>query len=264
MMSAAKRSTQTPRTTINEHLSSTRKTRSASFAQSQRRRGQKNRRFCLPVVNGGDDIIIVQNEIIKEAEPLLSQSSSFSDSLLEAGIEPWQLYFGFFAGIAPFIIAAYEFGKRILIQRKCALCQGAGLIKKGEYARKCTACGGFLPWESWERFLDVGTTAKIGNGGRVRVPEGQTSVFYDVEKTVLVSEKRKALEDSRRVAAAARRSGERGRGRRQRRRQQEHRRRRFHLHLRHHCHHHQQQQQQRQQVLLPKPRAQAPPRFPQE
>jgi hypothetical protein len=38
----------------------------------------------------------------------------------------------------------------------------------------------------------------------VRVPEGQTSVFYDVEKTVLASEKRKALEDSpRRVAAAA-------------------------------------------------------------
>lgn len=36
----------------------------------------------------------------------------------------------------------------------------------------------------------------------MRVPEGQTSVFYDVEKTVLASEKRKALEDSRRVAAA--------------------------------------------------------------
>ncbi|CAL6426990.1 unnamed protein product [Bathycoccus prasinos] len=204
-MMSAKSSTQTPRTTINKHLSSTRKTRSSSFAQSQRR-GQKNRRFCLPVVNGGDDMIIVQNEIIKEAEPLLSQSSSFSDSLLEAGIEPWQLYFGFFAGIAPFIIAAYEFGKRILIQRKCALCQGSGLIRKGEYSRKCTACGGFLPWESWERFLDVGTAAKIGNGGRVRVPEGQTSVFYDVEKTVLASEKRKAVleEESslRRVAAA--------------------------------------------------------------
>lgn len=37
----------------------------------------------------------------------------------------------------------------------------------------------------------------------MRVPEGQTSVFYDVEKTVLASEKRKALEDSRGVAAAA-------------------------------------------------------------
>lgn len=36
----------------------------------------------------------------------------------------------------------------------------------------------------------------------MRVPEGQTSVFYDVEKTVLASEKRKALEDRRRVAAA--------------------------------------------------------------
>ena len=201
-MMSAKSSTQTPRTTINKHLSSTRKTRSASFAQSQRRKRLVSSSFN----GGGDDIIIIQNEIIKEVEPLLSQSSSFSDSLLEAGIEPWQLYFGFFAGIAPFIIAAYEFGKRILIQRKCALCQGSGLIRKGEYSRKCTACGGFLPWESWERFLDVGTAAKIGNGGRVRVPEGQTSVFYDVEKTVLASEKRKAMleEESslRRVAAA--------------------------------------------------------------
>lgn len=198
---SAKSSTQTPRTTINKHLSSTRKTRSASFAQSQRRKRLVSSSFN----GGGDDIIIIQNEIIKEVEPLLSQSSSFSDSLLEANIEPWQLYFGFFAGIAPFIIAAYEFGKRILIQRKCALCQGSGLIRKGEYSRKCTACGGFLPWESWERFLDVGTAAKIGNGGRVRVPEGQTSVFYDVEKTVLASEKRKALEEEsslRRVAAA--------------------------------------------------------------
>ncbi len=201
-MMSAKSSTQTPRTTINKHLSSTRKTRSASFAQSQRRKRLVSSSFN----GGGDDIIIIQNEIIKEVEPLLSQSSSFSDSLLEANIEPWQLYFGFFAGIAPFIIAAYEFGKRILIQRKCALCQGSGLIRKGEYSRKCTACGGFLPWESWERFLDVGTAAKIGNGGRVRVPEGQTSVFYDVEKTVLASEKRKAMleEESslRRVAAA--------------------------------------------------------------
>ena len=201
MMSAAKSSTQTLRTTNsnnnkknNKHLSSTR----TSSSQSQRR---KRRIVSSSFNGGGDDITIIQNEIIKEAEPLLSQSSSFSDSLLEAGIEPWQLYFGFFAGIAPFLIAAYEFGKRILIQRKCALCQGSGLIKKGEYARKCTSCGGFLPWESWERFLDVGTTAKIGNGGRVRVPEGQTSVFYDVEKTVLASEKRKALEDRRRVAA---------------------------------------------------------------
>lgn len=198
---SAKSSTQTPRTTINKHLSSTRKTRSSSFAQSQRRKRLVSSSFN----GGGDDIIIIQNEIIKEVEPLLSQSSSFSDSLLEANIEPWQLYFGFFAGIAPFIIAAYEFGKRILIQRKCALCQGSGLIRKGEYSRKCTACGGFLPWESWERFLDVGTAAKIGNGGRVRVPEGQTSVFYDVEKTVLASEKRKALDEEsslRRVAAA--------------------------------------------------------------
>ena len=172
---------------------------SSSLSSLARRRRRRER--CLKTSTRALD-----NDVIETATTAITTTSTsyeptaFSDSLLEAGIEPWQLYFGFFAGLAPFIIAAYEFGKRILIQRKCALCRGSGLIKKGEYSRKCTSCGGFLPWESWERFLDVGTTAKIGNGGRVRVPEGQTSVFYDVEKTVAASEERRRAEEEKRNA----------------------------------------------------------------
>ena len=183
---------------------------SSSFSILARRTRRRTTKRCLKMSTRALD-----NDVIETATTtaLLTTTTStsyeptaFSDSLLEAGIEPWQLYFGFFAGLAPFIIAAYEFGKRILIQRKCALCRGSGLIKKGEYSRKCTSCGGFLPWESWERFLDVGTTAKIGNGGRVRVPEGQTSVFYDVEKTVAASEERRRAEEEKKKRNAEERA----------------------------------------------------------
>jgi len=177
---------------------------SSSFSSLARRRRRSRKRYLKISTRAA---AALDNDVIESATTAITTTTStsyeptaFSDSLLEAGIEPWQLYFGFFAGLAPFIIAAYEFGKRILIQRKCALCRGSGLIKKGEYSRKCTSCGGFLPWESWERFLDVGTTAKIGNGGRVRVPEGQTSVFYDVEKTVAASEERRRAEEEKRNA----------------------------------------------------------------
>ena len=70
------------------------------------------------------------------------------------------------------------------------LCNGSGLIERGRYKRKCTSCGGFLPWESWGQFL----TSEAGNGGVVRVPKGQTSVFYNVDA---------AREASRLAAAAA-------------------------------------------------------------
>ena len=32
----------------------------------------------------------------------------------------WQVWVGAIVGVIPFIIGAYEFGKRILIQRRCA------------------------------------------------------------------------------------------------------------------------------------------------
>jgi hypothetical protein len=188
------------------HFCASRFRASSSSLSSLARRRRRRRERCLKTSTraasalDNDVIETATTAIITTTTSTSYEPTAFSDSLLEAGIEPWQLYFGFFAGLAPFIIAAYEFGKRILIQRKCALCRGSGLIKKGEYSRKCTSCGGFLPWESWERFLDVGTTAKIGNGGRVRVPEGQTSVFYDVEKTVAASEERRRAEEEKRNA----------------------------------------------------------------
>ena len=104
----------------------------------------------------------------------------------------WQLWFGFFAGVFPFAIAAYEFGKRALIQRRCAYCSGSGLISVGPSRGdgsgeprlvKCTQCGGFLPWQSWERFL----SSDPGNGGVLRAPKGQTSAFYDVGASVEAS-----------------------------------------------------------------------------
>lgn len=115
-------------------------------------------------------------------------ATSMADALSDTGIPEWQIYYGFLAGLSPFVIAAYEFGKRIVIQRQCELCKGSGLIQKGRYMRKCTSCGGFLPWQSWGQFL----TSEAGNGGVVRVPKGQTSVFYNVDA---------ALQDSKRQAA---------------------------------------------------------------
>jgi hypothetical protein len=78
----------------------------------------------------------------------------------------------------PFVIGAWEFGKRIVIQRRCAACQGSGLVKRGRYQRKCPECGGFFPWIGWKQFLT--STAAPGNGGVLRAPKGQTSIFYKV------------------------------------------------------------------------------------
>ena len=117
-------------------------------------------------------------------------ASSMADALSDTGIPEWQIYYGFIAGLSPFVIAAYEFGKRILIQRQCELCGGSGLIQKGRYSRKCTSCGGFLPWQSWELFF----TSEAGNGSRVNAPKGQTSVFYDVDAA-----KKDSVEQAERV-----------------------------------------------------------------
>jgi hypothetical protein len=109
---------------------------------------------------------------------------------------------------------AYEFGKRILIQRRCALCAGSGLITRAggsgasgsgsgmQLQRKCTACGGFLPWVSWELFL----SSAPGNGGVVRPPKGQTSVLYDVAAATAASE-----DDAAVAAIVAREAQERER-----------------------------------------------------
>lgn len=88
----------------------------------------------------------------------------------------WEIWFGTAVGVIPFIIASVEFGKRILIQRRCEVCEGSGLVKKGRYLRKCSQCGGMLPWLGWSYFF----FSSPGNGGPLLQPKGQTSVFYTV------------------------------------------------------------------------------------
>lgn len=90
----------------------------------------------------------------------------------------WEIWFGAFVGVVPFAIGAYEFAKRILIQRRCQNCSGSGLVQKGRFQRKCPECGGFFPWRGWGEFLSA--TAQPGNGGPLRQPKGQSSVFYKV------------------------------------------------------------------------------------
>ncbi len=66
--------------------------------------------------------------------------------------------------------------RRQVIQRRCSVCSGSGLVQKGRFYRKCPECGGFFPWQGWRRFFT--STAAPGNGGPLRQPRGQTSVLY--------------------------------------------------------------------------------------
>jgi hypothetical protein len=50
-----------------------------------------------------------------------------------------------------------------LIQRRCKVCNGSGLVARGRGQRKCPECGGFFPWISWKMFLSA--NARPGNGG---------------------------------------------------------------------------------------------------
>lgn len=104
-----------------------------------------------------------------------SETGAFTPGPVHIG---WEVYVGAIAGVIPFAIGAYEFGKRILIQRRCETCSGSGLVTRGRFQRKCPDCGGFFPWRGWGEFL--GATASPGNGGPLRAPRGQTSVFYKV------------------------------------------------------------------------------------
>jgi len=104
-------------------------------------------------------------------------------------VPAWQLWLGSAAGFFPFAVASYEFGKRVLIQQRCALCAGSGLVTRTQFGEprrmKCTACGGFLPWESWELFL----RSEVGNGGKLRFPRGQRSVLFDVDAATRASQR---------------------------------------------------------------------------
>lgn len=113
-----------------------------------------------------------------------------------------------------FALGSWEFGKRILIQRRCAVCAGTGLVEvpfanssssssdpsqqqqqQQQFRKvKCRACGGFFPWESAEKFFSAAT--RPGNGGPLRQPSfpRQTSVFYKVPSA---EEARRAAEELR-------------------------------------------------------------------
>ena len=95
----------------------------------------------------------------------------------------WEIWAGAFFGTFPFVIASIEFGKRIVIQRRCPECRGKGLVpasgpagRKGRL-RKCPQCGGMLPWGGWKLFL---FSSSPGNGGPLLQPMGQRSVLYKV------------------------------------------------------------------------------------
>ena len=120
-----------------------------------------------------------------------------------------------------FALGSYEFGKRILIQRRCAVCSGTGLVsvrlndsssssssgpgqqQEQQFRKvKCRACGGFFPWESASKFFSAAT--RPGNGGPLRQPSfpKQTSVFYKVP----------SVEEARRAAAEMRERKEKSGG----------------------------------------------------
>jgi len=91
----------------------------------------------------------------------------------------WEIWLGAAVGAFPFFLGLYEFTKRIMIQRRCKVCEGSGLVTVQEEREvKCPQCGGFFPWRSWGEFFSA--NARPGNGGVLRFPKGQTSVFYTV------------------------------------------------------------------------------------
>ncbi|KMZ71215.1 hypothetical protein ZOSMA_185G00340 [Zostera marina] len=66
----------------------------------------------------------------------------------------WQITVGAIAGTTPFVVAGIEFGKRIVAQKKCEICNGSGLVQtEDDNYTRCPNCGGFLPWLSWKRFF---------------------------------------------------------------------------------------------------------------
>ncbi|KAK9833912.1 hypothetical protein WJX74_009758 [Apatococcus lobatus] len=122
-------------------------------------------------------------------EEKLTGSPAYKPSQTELG---WEVIVGAVVATVPLIVASYEFGKRILIQRRCPVCKGSGLIARGRFLRKCSQCGGFLPWQGWKTFFL--STAAPGNGGPLRQPRGQTGVFYKVPPRQLEEEKEQRQE----------------------------------------------------------------------
>jgi hypothetical protein len=71
-----------------------------------------------------------------QAAEAAEAAARYTPSPMEPG---WEIWAGLVAGVVPFIIASYEFGKRILIQRRCPECGGKGLVERGS-KRKLRKC----------------------------------------------------------------------------------------------------------------------------
>jgi hypothetical protein len=126
--------------------------------------------------------------LISDVAPALAQNVAIST--VDSGkyvpspmeVPSWEIWVGFIAGVIPFAIASVEFAKRILIQRRCEACGGRGLVKasNGRF-RKCTQCGGLLPWLGWRAFWL--SNLSPGNGGFLLQPKGQKTIFYQIPET---------------------------------------------------------------------------------
>ena len=78
--------------------------------------------------------MVVQGDAAVGAE----STSGYVPSPMEVG---WEIYMGAFIGVVPFIVASYEFGKRVVIQRRCEVCRGSGLVSRKGKLVKCKSCG---------------------------------------------------------------------------------------------------------------------------
>jgi hypothetical protein len=122
-----------------------------------------------------------------------------------------EIWVGVALPVTVFALGTWEFTKRILIQRRCAVCGGTGLVSMGGGSAaspgrlvKCRACGGFFPWQSWQRFL----SSEPGNGGPLQQPTlpRQAGVLYKVPSV----EEARAAAQAAGVATATRVEGEGG------------------------------------------------------
>lgn len=59
------------------------------------------------------------------ADAVVEATAKYVPSPIEPG---WEIWVGFIAGVVPFLIGSWEFGKRIIIQLRCPLCAGRGLV----------------------------------------------------------------------------------------------------------------------------------------
>ncbi|ESR65761.1 hypothetical protein CICLE_v10009869mg [Citrus x clementina] len=79
-----------------------------------------NRRWAAPSA--------ASNDVSSVADPVTAEVT-------------WQIIVGAIAGVTPFVVAGIEFSKRIIAQRRCEVCGGAGLVLREKDYFKCPECG---------------------------------------------------------------------------------------------------------------------------